>query len=106
MGKKENEEAKGKITKSAKAAKPEKPAEPSFEEQILAAMRQSAENGIVEVTSRLVSDKLGFEDPDKGRNKIRNVMRKLEADGKVVIAKKKLKEKAREQYVYSLKESK
>ena len=94
----------------AKADKPAAPptAEPAkkgIEEDVLAVMEKLAANGVVEVHSRLISDKLGLE-PDKGRNKVRNIMKKLEADGKVVIEKKAVKEKgARKQYVYKLKES-
>lgn len=77
-----------------------------MEEQILEVMARLETNGIVEMTSRQVSDKLGLE-PDYGRQRVRATMRQLEKDGKVVIEKKPVKEKgARKQYVYKLKESK
>lgn len=88
--------------KKSKADKPKKPTE----EDVLAIMQKLGENGIGAVTSRLISDKLALE-PDAGRGRVRVLMKKLEADGKVVIEKKAVKEKgARKQYVYSLKERK
>jgi len=48
-------------------------------------------------------DKLGFADADKGRQRVRVLMKKLEAKGKVAIERKAVKEKgARKQYVYRL----
>ena len=92
-------------------AKAEKPAKPptvelsKLEKDILAIMAKLTENGIVEVNSRLISDKLGLE-PDKGRQQVRVLMKKLEKAGKVTMEKKAVKETgARKQYVYSLKES-
>jgi hypothetical protein len=97
---------KKKADKSAKSEQPSsaKPKGPT-DADVLAIMAKLAENGVAEVTSRLVSDKLGFADADKGRGKVRALMKKLEADGKVVFEKKTVKEKgARKQYVYTLKE--
>ncbi len=98
--KKKNSEKKA-PTKPAKPAE-KKPSE-VLAEQVYAVMQKLAENGITEVSSRLISDKLGLE-PDKGRGQVRNAMKKLEADGKVIIERKALKGK-REQYVYKLKAS-
>jgi len=86
-------------------AKAEKPAKKPTEKDVLAVMQKLTENGIAEVTSRLISDKLGFADADKGRGKVRQIMKKLEKAGKVIVEKKRVKEKARKQYVYTLKES-
>jgi len=92
-------------TKKSKAAAPS-PAESKkvSEKDVLAIMQKLAKNGIVEVTSRLISDKLGLE-PDAGRQKVRTLMKKLEKVGKVVIECKAVKGK-REQYIYKLKERK
>lgn len=95
-----------------KADKPTKPGElPSAkpskkvsEEEILKVMEKLAANGVVEVHSRLISDKLGLE-PDYGRSVVRRLMKKLEADGKVVFEKKAVKGK-RKSYVYRLKREK
>ena len=92
---------KAKVEKPTKlpSAKPKK--KPT-EKQVLAEMKRLAANGIVEVHSRLVSDKLGL-DPDKGRQQVRVLMKKLEKTGRVVIEKKTVKEKgARKRYVYRL----
>jgi len=87
-------------------AKAEKPAKKPTEKDVLAVMQKLTENGIEEVTSRLISDKLGFADADKGRGRIRVLMKKLEKAGKISVEKKAVKEKgARKQYVYTLKES-
>ena len=96
-----------------KADKPKKTAElPSAEpkkvseEDVLAIMQKLTKNGIKEFSSRVVSDKLGLE-PDAGRQKVRTLMKKLEAEGKVIIEHKTVKEKgARKRYVYRLKENK
>ena len=69
---------------------------------MLALIQKLAENGVVEVHSRLVSDKLNLE-PDRGRQRVRQIMKRLEESGKVVIEKKAVKEKgARKHYVYRL----
>ncbi len=84
------------------SAKPKK----TLEEDVLAIMQRLSKNGIVEFSSRLISDKLGLE-PDRGRQQVRTLMNKLAAEGKVAIQQKAVKEKgARKRYVYSLKENK
>lgn len=70
------------------------------EEDMLAEMQRLAANGIKEFTSTLLRDKLGL-DKESGRDQVRRIMKKLEADGKVEIA---LKEGKRRQYVYKLRE--
>ena len=70
----------------------------------MAIMQKLNKNGISEFTSRLICDQLGLE-PDAGRQRVRVLMKKLEAEGKVIIERKTVKGK-REQYVYKLKESK
>ncbi len=98
-------EEKAKTSKSAKTAETPsaEPARPT-EEDVLSLMRKLRENGITEFTSRLISDKLGFADPDRGRQRVRTLMGKLEADGKVISEKKAVNEKgARKRYVYRLK---
>jgi transcription initiation factor IIE alpha subunit len=88
------------------AVKPPKPAEKPLEEQVLEVIAMLEANGIVEIGSRVISDKLGLE-PDVGRQRVRAIMKKLEADGKVTVEKKAVKEKgARKRYVYRLKENK
>ena len=101
MGKKKPKVKADKPTKAGElpTARPKKPSE----EDVLAIMEKLAENGIVEVHSRLISDKLGLE-PDTGRGKVRQIMKKLEKAGKVEISQK-MKGK-RKQYIYKLKESK
>lgn len=71
------------------------------EEDVLAEMKRLAANGIAEFTSTLLRDKLGL-DKESGRDQIRRVMKKLEADGKVFITEKQ--KGKRKQYVYKLKE--
>ena len=68
---------------------------------IISLMKTLRENGITKVTSRLLKDKLGL-DAEHGRGQIRRLMRKLEAEGKVVIGERK--KGMLKQYVYSLKE--
>ena len=92
----------------AKVEKPTKPpsAEPKkkpTEEQVLAEMKRLAANGIAEVTSTLLRDKLGL-DKESGRDQVRRLVRKLEKSGKVEIGQKEVGK--RKQYVYNLKESK
>ena len=77
-----------------------KPAKPS-EEDVLALTQKLAENGISEVNSRLISDKLSL-DPDRGRQQVRQVMKKLAKDGKVTVEKKTVNGK-RKRYIYQLK---
>ena len=100
------------IWEGGKKAKPDKPAKPPTaelsqpEKDVLVIMQKLTANGIVEVSSRSISDKLGLE-PDKGRQQVRVLMKKLEAKGKVAIERKAVKETgARKQFVYRLKESK
>lgn len=76
-----------------------KPTEP-LTEKVYAEMRRLNANGIKEVSSRLISDKLGL-DKETGRGQVRRAMKKLEADGKVVSA---VKEGKKRQFVYRLKE--
>lgn len=91
MGKEKTE----KIEKPAKAAAP-------TAETVYAVMQQLAKNGITEFSSRQLSDKLRL-DPDRGRQKVRSLMKKLEKAGKVVIEQKAVKEKgARKRYTYRL----
>jgi len=103
----ENEKADAKKSKaatpsvntSAEAAKPKAVGS----EDVLAVMKKLSNNGIVEFNSRQLSDKLGYE-PDRGRQKVRQIMKRLETEGKVEIKQKKAKKPgARRQYVYSLK---
>lgn len=68
---------------------------------IISLMKTLRENGITKVTSRLLKDKLGL-DSEHGRGQIRRLMRKLEAEGKVIISEKMVGKQ--KQYVYSLKE--
>ena len=68
---------------------------------IISLMKTLRENGITKVTSRLLKDKLGL-DAEHGRGQIRRLMRKLEAEGKVIISEKTVGKQ--KQYVYSLKE--
>ena len=108
----EKKKSKEKITKSAKpetakpgvtklpAAKPEK--KPS-EEEVLELMVKLKANGIVEATSTVLRDKLNL-DKESGRDIVRRLMKKLETDGKVIIAQKQ--QGKRKQYVYRLKEAK
>lgn len=99
---KKKPEVKAASTEPAKAPA-KKPAE-LLQERVLAIMQKLAQNGVVEVGSRLVSDKLNL-DPDKGRTKVRNTMKRLEKAGKVVIERKAVKEKgAQKRYFYRLKE--
>ncbi len=98
----EKEKKKAKTSKSAKTEKPSSAELSKQEKEVLAIMEKLTENGIVEFNSRLISDKLGLE-PDKGRNKIRNIMKKLEKAGKITIEKKAVKETgARKKYIYKL----
>lgn len=69
-------------------------------EQALEIIGKLNKNGIVDVTSRLLSDKLGL-DADAGRQKVRTLMKKLEKTGKVVVEQKAVKG-ARKRYVYRL----
>lgn len=92
--------------KSTLAEVPAKKPNEVLAEKALAIMQKLNKNGIVEFTSRLISDKLGLE-PDDGRNKVRILMKKLEAKGKVVVQHKAVNEKgARKKYFYRLKQSK
>jgi predicted transcriptional regulator len=87
-----------------KPSKPEKPISDkrkALEEEVLNLMTKFAENGITEVGSRLVADKLGLE-PDRGRQQVRALMKRLEKAGKVVISQKQ--QGKRKQYIYTLKE--
>ena len=93
----------GKEKSKAKPA-PTKPAEPpakkpaeTLEAKILEVMAKLKSNGVVEVSSRTVSDKLGLE-PDAGRAKVRQIMKKLEKAGKIEISTKMVGK--RKQYVY------
>jgi len=88
---------KEKIAKSDKppSAKPKKPSE----KQVLAEMKRLGANGIAEVHSRLISDKLGL-DKESGRDQVRRIVRKLEKAGKVEIGQKEVGK--RRQYVYKL----
>lgn len=74
----------------------------STEEDVLNEMHKLAENGIAELTSTLLRDKLGL-DKESGRDQIRRLMRKLEKAGKVSIIEKAVEKRKR--YVYRLKES-
>ena len=100
----------GKKKGKAKADKPKTEKLPSAkpvskeEKQVLAILEKLTENGVTEVTSRLISDKLGLE-PDKGRNLVRRLMKKLQKDGKVVIESKAVQGK-RKTYIYRLKREK
>lgn len=97
--------SKAKETKPAETPKPEpKPAKKPTEEQVLSVMQTLTQNGVIEITSTVLRDKLGL-DKESGRDIVRRIMKKLEADGKVVISKKVFNGK-RERYVYQLKESK
>jgi len=93
----------GKKAKSDKPAKPQSAELSKQEKDVLAVMEKLGENGIGEVTSRLVSDKLGFADADKGRGRVRVLMKKLEKVGKVEIGEKEVGK--RKQYTYKLKEN-
>ena len=83
-----------------------KPAEPAAKkpsevlaERVYALMQKLKANGITEFTSTLLRDKLALS-KESGRDMIRRAMKRLEKDGKVVIA---VKEGAkRKQYVYKL----
>ncbi len=85
--------------KSSKSAKVSEELAP----KVLEIMAKLQANG-VEISSRLISDKLGLE-ADKGRGAVRRIMKQLEKAGKVVIEQKASKGK-RKQYVYKLKENK
>lgn len=87
-------------TKTPETVEPEKEKAVPIEEQIVTVMKQLEANGIKEVISRLISDKLGL-DKETGRGVVRRAMKALEKDGKVVISKK---EGAKRQYAYKLKE--
>ena len=78
---------------------PAKTSKKPTEEDVLAIMQKLKNNGVIEVTSRLLSDKLGLE-PDAGRQKVRALMKKLEKVGKVEISEKMKGE--RKQYTYEL----
>ena len=100
------------IWKGGKKAKPEtvkpgvqkpptaKPEKKLSEEDVLAEMKRLAANGVVECTSTLLRDKLAL-DKESGRDIVRRLMKKLEADGKVEISVKK--QGKRKQYLYTLK---
>jgi len=64
--------------------------------KVLAIMEALRKNGVTETTSTVLRDKLGT----KNRGVIRQVMRRLEKQGKVVIEKKEFGK--RKQYVYRL----
>lgn len=68
----------------------------------MAEMRRLNANGIVEVTSSLLRDKLGL-DKESGRDQVRRLMRKLEKARKVIIGQKEVGK--RKQYIYRLNES-
>lgn len=91
--------AKGKTSKATLPVKP--PAKKPTAEEVSEVMRKLAENGIVEISSTLLRDKLNL-DKESGRDQIRRIMRKLEKAGKVVITQK-MKGK-RKQYIYKLEE--
>ena len=97
MAKKEKK-PKAAPTKAAKPAA-KKPSE-VLAEQVLVIMQKLKENGVEEVTSRLISDKLGL-DKEIGRSVVRRAMKALEKDGKVVIERKA---GTKRQYAYRLKE--
>jgi len=61
-------------------------------------MKTLRENG-VPITSTLLRDKLAL-DKESGRDQIRRLMKRLEADGKVTISQKT--EGKRKQYTYEL----
>jgi hypothetical protein len=65
-------------------------------------MQTLTQNGIIEVTSTVLRDKLGL-DKEAGRDNVRRVMKKLETEGKIIIEKKAFNGK-RKRYVYRLKE--
>ena len=71
------------------------------EEDVLKEMQRLAANGIVEVTSTLLRDKMGL-DKESGRDQVRRLMRKLEKAGKVEIGQKEVGK--RKQYIYKLKD--
>ena len=97
MGKKkaEPETAKPGVSKLPKSEKKTVTAE-----DVLAAMRKLAANGIAECTSTLLRDKLKL-DKESGRDQIRRLMRKLEEAGKVTVGLKQ--QGKRKQYIYKLK---
>ena len=97
---KEKTKAKGKAPSKPAVPPAKKPTE-ALAEQIVDVMRKLKENGVVEVTSTLLRDKLGL-DKESGRDQVRRVMKKLEKDGKIVVEKKKVGEK-KKRYVYKLK---
>lgn len=84
------------------AAKKEKSAAELLDERVLAQMKTLRVNGIKEVTSTVLRDKLAL-DKESGRGQIRRVMKRLAKDGKVIISLKSNTGK-RKQYMYSLKE--
>lgn len=92
------ETAKPGVTKLPVPAKSKKT--PS-EEEMLELMVKLKANGVAECTSTLLRDKMKL-DKESGRDIVRRLMKKLEADGKVVIAVKEGVK--RKQYVYKLKE--
>ena len=92
------ETAKPGVTELPKAAK-KKPTE----EEVLNLMVKLKANGVAETTTSLFVEKLSL-DKESGRDQIRRLMRKLEADGKVVISRKE--QGKRKQYVFKLKEAK
>lgn len=71
-----------------------------IEGEVLVVMRVLAENGIAEVSSTLLRDKLGLK--KGGRGAVRRAMRKMEAEGKVVIGQKAIGKQ--KQFTYRLKE--
>lgn len=94
MGEKKEEKAEEKEkpepekTEKPKAEKPKakavkKPKAPT-DDDVLAALKQIGEP----TGSREVSDKLGIEDPDRGRAYVRRAMKRLAEDSKVEITRK------------------
>ena len=71
------------------------------EEQMLATLTQLSANGLKEITSTLLRDKLGL-DKESGRDQVRRVMANLAKDGKVTVTQR-MKGKAK-QFLFSLKE--
>ena len=100
----------GKLSKPEKPSKPAKPhtaepAEPAAKkpsevlaERVYTEMKRLQANGITECTSTLLKDNLKL-DKEAGRGQVRNAVKKLEENGKVVIA---VKEGKRKQYTYKL----
>lgn len=71
-----------------------------LEERVLGQMKTLNETG-VPITSTLLRDKLGL-DKENGRDQIRKIAKRLEAEGKITTGEKTVGKLKR--YVYSLKE--